>query len=214
MHTLLPELARTPSSWEEKSKALFRNTGSFGNGSAMRVAPLGAYFADDLEAVCSHAEYSSVITHSHPEGVAGAIAVAVAAALACQHGLNSWNATDFLHETIQHTPMSEVQLGIVKAAALPVDTPVKAAVRMLGSGARVSAQDAVPFCLWVAAHHLDSYQEALWTTVSGLGDRDTTCAIVGGIVVMSAGIESIPRSWLASRESIPVWFLNTINDPD
>ena len=35
-------------------------------------------------------------------------------------------------------------------------------------------------------------EDALWLTVSGLGDRDTTCAIVGSIVVLSAGIESIP----------------------
>jgi ADP-ribosylglycohydrolase len=65
----------------------------------------------------------------------------------------------------------------------------------------------VPFCLWAAAHHRGSYEEALWTTVSGLGDRDTTCAIVGGIVAMSAGVESIPKIWLESREPLPAWFL-------
>jgi ADP-ribosylglycohydrolase len=84
---------------------------------------------------------------------------------------------------------------------------VNKAVAVLGNGARISAQDTVPFCLWAAAHHLDDYQDALWTTVSGLGDRDTTCAIVGGIVAMSAGFESIPKSWLESREPIPAWFL-------
>jgi ADP-ribosylglycohydrolase len=35
-----------------------------------------------------------------------------------------------------------------------------------------------------------------------LGDRDTTCAIVGGIVALSAGRESIPPAWLAARESL------------
>jgi hypothetical protein len=36
----------------------------------------------------------------------------------------------------------------------------------------VSGQDTVPFALWSAACHLNDYEEALWATVSGLGDRD------------------------------------------
>jgi hypothetical protein len=59
--------------------------GSFGNGAAMRVAPLGAFFADQpLEVVCNQARLSAEVTHAHAEGIAGAIAVAVAAALAWQ----------------------------------------------------------------------------------------------------------------------------------
>ena len=108
--------------------------------------------------------------------------------------------------------MSDVHLGIVKALALPAGTTVEAAVGALGNGSKVSAQDTVPFSLWAAAHHLGDYQEALWTTVSGLGDRDTTCAIVGGIVAMSAGIKSIPASWLEAREPISAWF--RYPDPD
>jgi ADP-ribosylglycohydrolase len=207
MHGLLPDLARSPSAWKEKSEALFRGTGSFGNGAAMRVAPLGAYFADDLDAVSSQAEYSAVVTHSHPEAVAGAIAVATAAALAYQHKTKPLSPAEFLQQTSQRTPVSEVHRGIVKALALPHSTTVDSAVAALGNGSKVSAQDTVPFSLWAAAHHLDDYQDALWTTVSGLGDRDTTCAIVGGIVAMSAGLDSIPPFWLDSREPIPAWFL-------
>jgi hypothetical protein len=39
--------------------------------------------------------------------------------------------------------------------------------------------------------------------VSALGDRDTTCAIVGGMVALHAGVDSIPREWLACREPLP-----------
>lgn len=207
MHSLLPELANAPSRWKELSEALFHGTGSFGNGSAMRVAPLGAYFADDLDAVFNQAIYSSAVTHAHPEAVAGAVAVAFAAALAVEHKASSITPADFLRRISRATPSSEVQFGPERALALPPDTQVDKAVAVLGNGARISAQDTVPFCLWAAAHHLDDYQDALWTTVSGLGDRDTTCAIVGGIVAMSAGFESIPKSWLESREPIPAWFL-------
>jgi len=207
MHSLLPELADAPSLWKEKSESLFRGAGSFGNGAAMRVAPLGAYFADDLDAVLSQAEYSAVVTHSHPEGVAGAIAVATAAALAYEYKTAPMNPAEFLQKIARRTPSSDVQLGIMKALALPSETTVEAAVAALGNGAQVSAQDTVPFSLWAAARHLDDYQAALWTTVSGLGDRDTTCAIVGGIVVMSAGSESIPRAWMQAREPLPARFL-------
>ena len=81
MHRLLNQI-RGGEPWREAASSLFNGQGSFGNGSAMRVAPLGAYFADDLDRVAEQAELSSVITHKHPEAVAGAIAVAVSAALA------------------------------------------------------------------------------------------------------------------------------------
>lgn len=76
MHSLLPELAGHPTHWKDLSQQLFKGTGSFGNGAAMRITPVGAYFADDLEAVVKQAHLSAQITHSHPEGAAGAIAVA------------------------------------------------------------------------------------------------------------------------------------------
>jgi hypothetical protein len=43
----------------------------------------------------------------------------------------------------------------------------------------------------------------MWTTVAGLGDRDTTCAIVGGIVALSAAPATIPSTWVAAREPLP-----------
>jgi len=55
--------------------------------------------------------------------------------------------------------------------------------------------------------HLNHYEDAMWATVAGLGDRDTTCAIVGEIVVMLAGLESIPPLWIKAREPLPAWFL-------
>jgi ADP-ribosylglycohydrolase len=207
MHTLLPELVSAPSAWKTIAPSLFRGRGSFGNGAAMRIAPLGAYFADDLAKLTEQAELSAVVTHSHPEGVAGAIAVALAAALAWRHESSPNTPRDFLQEVCERTPESEVRRGLIKALALPTGTTVEAAVAALGNGSNVSAQDTVPFSLWAAAFNLDDYEAALWTTVSGLGDRDTTCAIVGGIVAMSAGVETIPVLWIQSREPIPAWFL-------
>ncbi|WP_253811168.1 ADP-ribosylglycohydrolase family protein [Nocardia amikacinitolerans] len=72
--------------WRELATASFGGKGSWGNGAAMRVAPLGAYFADDLDRLIADAAASAEITHAHPEGVAGAITVALGAALASLRG--------------------------------------------------------------------------------------------------------------------------------
>jgi ADP-ribosylglycohydrolase len=71
--------------WRDVAPRVFDGMGSYGNGAAMRVAPLGAYFADDLDEVRSQALSSAEVTHSHSEGKAGALAVALAAAWAWNH---------------------------------------------------------------------------------------------------------------------------------
>src|SRR3954469_8204964 len=81
MHGLLVRF-REGEPWHEAASRLFDGEGSYGNGAAMRVAPVGAYFADDVDAAVAHARRSAVVTHTHPEAVAGAIAVAAAAAWA------------------------------------------------------------------------------------------------------------------------------------
>ena len=204
MHELLASI-RQGGHWRHEAKALFGGQGSFGNGSAMRVAPLGAYFADDLDMVVDQAERSAVTTHCHREAVVGAIAVALATALAWQYGNSSQSpsAAEFLQQIHQRTPPSEVRKGIQRAIDFPQGIAVQTVASALGNGSRVTAQDTVPFALWSAACHLDDYQDALWATVSGLGDRDTTCAIVGGVVVMHTGVRGIPKEWLDCREPIP-----------
>jgi len=203
MHGLLPKLRREPACWRHESAALFGGSGSFGNGSAMRVAPLGAYFADDLETLIGQAKRSAVVTHSHSEAVAGAVAIAVAAALATTEG-TATPPRDFLNQVMVRIPTSAVRHGILRAIELGSEATVHQAVRILGNGTKISAPDTVPFCLWAASRHLSDFEEAMWTTVSALGDRDTTCAIVGGIVALSAGIQSIPKAWLECREPLPL----------
>ena len=206
MHDIVP-MMWLPGSWVSLSRRLFGGQGSFGNGAAMRVAPLGAYFADDLETAASQAFDSAIVTHAHPEAAAGAVAVAVGAALAWQgRDLRTRPIRpDFLDGILTLVPESQVRTGIERARDLPPETTVFQAARILGNGDGVSAQDTVPFVLWCAGQHLGSYEDALWLTVSGLGDRDTTCAMVGGIVALSAGAASIPDAWIAAREPLPLW---------
>jgi ADP-ribosylglycohydrolase len=153
------------------------------------------------------ARLSAEVTHTHPEGVAGAIAIAVAAAHAWRlRGTQSPpTKAAFLDLIVPHVPESEVATKIRRARDLPEGASVRLAITALGDSSAVSAQDTVPFTLWCAAQHLGSYEEAIWFTLSALGDRDTTCAIVGGIVSLFTGVEGIPSDWRSAREPFPAW---------
>jgi ADP-ribosylglycohydrolase len=194
---------RNGRSWRRESYANFRGHGSFGNGGAMRVAPLGGFFAEDLERCAREAHLSAEVTHAHAEGLAGAIAVAVAAALAWRRrGSTLPLGRDWLKKVRDLVPGGYVRDGIDEAIGLVADTPTERAAKLLGNGSGVTAPDTVPFCLWVASWFSHDYVEAIWQTVSALGDRDTTCAIVGGIVSLQVGHAGIPDEWRAAREAL------------
>jgi ADP-ribosylglycohydrolase len=187
--------------WKRASAAAFGEAGSKGNGGAMRVAPLGAWFAEDLDLVVSEACASAAVTHAHPEGQAGAMAVAVAAAVALRQRGNPHRqaAQAVFDEVLRRTPPGETRDGITKAAELGEAEPEQAA-KVLGNGFLVTAPDTVPYALWSATRHLDNYVEAIVETVAGDGDCDTTCAIVGGIVSLYVGVDGIPAAWRSARE--------------
>ncbi|QJW96214.1 ADP-ribosylglycohydrolase family protein [Frigoriglobus tundricola] len=225
-HRLLEQIG-SGTDWRYAAERVFPG-GSYGNGSAMRVAPLAGYFAEsDYAEVAHQARLSAGVTHAHPEGLAGAVATAVAGAYA-------WKNRDARGDTatkrglfdavLAHTPPSDVRRGIERAATFsfdlsaephvrlldynfatrPFDVSIEPVVRLLGNGSRISCQDTVPFCLWVAALHLDDYRTAIVQTIRAAGDIDTNCAIVGGIVALATGRAGIPADWLTDREELVV----------
>jgi len=200
MHSLLPIL--TAQNWRASAQELFDGQGSYGNGSAMRVPLLGAYFADDLDLLCEQARLSAIVTHAHPEAVAGAIATAVATALCARMKDESTDLEprEFLSRIIERTPDSETRRRLVECRDFPEHFTSEQVASRVGSGEAVACEDTVPFCCWCAAHENTHFSEAMWLTVAGLGDRDTTCAIVGGIV--GAKLEA-PDDWTQRREALP-----------
>lgn len=201
-HDLLQALNRG-ASWRQAAGEMFEGQGSYGNGGAMRAAPLGAYFAGETAELVEQARLSAEVTHAHADGQAGAIAVALAASFAHEHrdepGVTLGDA--LLAYVVEHTPGSATRDGIAQARRLFTQgASFTLAAEALGTGYRVSSQDTVPFCLFALVHHLDDYESAFWATVAGLGDRDTTCAIVGGIVALRA---EPPAGWVQAREALP-----------
>ncbi len=211
MHGFLARI-KNGASWRTEATNLFDGRGSFGNGASMRVAPLGAYFADDLNAVIEQARCSAEITHANPEGISGAIAVAVAAAIAWKLKQDNQRPTRqaFIDMVFPYIPAGVVSEKVRHARNLAPGSSLMLATSALGNGSQISAQDTVPLALWLAGEYLDNYEEALWQTVTAFGDIDTNCAIVGGIVSLYTGAEGIPAAWIERREPLPEWALGTV----
>lgn len=186
--------------WREVAPGVFDGMGSMGNGGAMRVAPVGAYFADDLDKVLYNARASAEVTHAHIEGITGAMAAAVASALLLNKklGLYSGAGEVFLCDVADKLPESDTKYKILSATSIQKESSIDFVVSVLGNGMMLTAQDTVPFCLWCAAYFYANVEEALWTAVSALGDRDTICAIVGGMV--SLYVDELPLQWLDHME--------------
>lgn len=184
--------------WRDLSRELFGG-GSYGNGSAMRVAPIGAYFATDLDRVAREARASAEVTHAHEEAHARAIAIAIATALVTT---GSTDGTAVLEEVVSKTPHGAVRSGIEKVSSL-LEAPVEDAVAELGDGREVCCHDTVPFALWCVAKHLGRFEDAIFAALEGTdapeADRDTMLAIVGGVVAMGS---PPPRVWLDALEPL------------
>ncbi len=184
------------------SPSLFHGQGAYGNGVAMRITPLGAYLADDPAEAARQARLSAEVTHAHPEGQAGAIAIAVAAAFLAGCAAEEVSCDRLFASVLNFTSACLTRQGLEQARELDPETSPQEAAEILGSSYCVSAQDTVPFVIWCAARSLDDFEDGLWRTASGLGDVDTTCAMVGGILATSPLIDQLPPEWLRAREPL------------
>ena len=111
----------------------------------MRAAPLGGYFADDLDRVVEHARRSAEVTHAHPEGIAGATAVAVAAAWTWRIGGGGGPSfASLIDLVLPYVPESEVHgrllaRGCTRLSGLPHCVVSRRFPCQLGYGGMVPA---------------------------------------------------------------------------
>ncbi|MBC9718344.1 ADP-ribosylglycohydrolase family protein [Streptomyces sp. TRM66268-LWL] len=196
-------LIREGGDWRELAAGLFKGQGSWGNGAAMRIAPLGAWYADDPEQATHQAEISAYTTHQHREAVVGAMAVAAAAALVAG-AKEPLTGRALLDGVVDLVPRSAVGAGLRRAADMLDYSDASTVAAVLGCGRRTSAHDTVPFALWSAARGLGDFATTFWTTAQVGGDVDTTCAIAGGVVA-AAQAGAPPGEWARRTEALPAW---------
>ena len=180
--------------------------GSMGNGSAMRIPPLGVWFAEDYDTVVKQAKLSAQITHFHPEGIAGAIAVALTSAAAFNtRNLSAQNARSEIHEVVMsNTPKSATKEMITSSFSIGLKKTIAEAVSELGNGANITCVDTVPFVIWNSLRCLDDLKEGMLSSVEAGGDCDTNTAMVAGIITARLGEEALPQEWMKKLEKLPV----------
>lgn len=145
---------------------------------------------------------SAEITHSNMEGITGAIAVAIATAIATESKIENLEISpiEFIERIVKELPDTDTKSKIKKSLSVPYHYNIETVKTILGNGSKIMVQDTVPFSIWCSAFNLMDFEEAIWKAVSVLGDRDTICAIVGGIVIMSTNA-GIPKDWMESVEN-------------
>ena len=211
MHELLNQLRLYPREVGKQlqlAAELYGGEGSLGNGAAMRAGPIGACYVSerdiDIDKVLYNAYTSAGTTHRHPDGMAGSVAVAVAAGLAAVSRSLSRPKLGFMFQFVaEHTPPGQVRDQLVRIASVPSWADPWEVAQEFGSGRGARADNTVPFAIWTAFHHLGDLTEALWATVAGFGDSDTTCAITGSIVAARTGLAGVDPRWLELLEPLP-----------
>lgn len=166
--------------------------GSFGNGAAMRVAPVGLAFRDDPPRLREQARFSALPTHRHPLGVEGAELLAVAVAHASRvERLNR----DALFEDLRSACSSaEYRDKLDEAARL--DSP--AGLARLGNG--IAATESVPTAIASFALAPESFAEAVGHVILLGGDTDTMAAMAGALSGAYLGLAGLPPRLVALLE--------------
>ena len=171
---------------------------SFGNGSAMRVSPVG-YYAKTLDEALQLAQISAEVTHSHPEGIIGA--QAVAASIFLVRNNEAHKIKDYLKNYCYYD-MDQIRKNW--------DT-----IRR-DYTFDVTCQGSVPEAIFCALKHLDSpdgYESTIREAVSLGGDADTQAAIAGGIAAVGSPVpDHILNECVDRLDPLLVDVIDSFND--
>jgi poly(ADP-ribose) glycohydrolase ARH3 len=173
--------------------------GSFGNGAAMRVAPVGLLYYDDPRALRDIAYHTAGITHSNELAMEGAALQACAVALAVLADPNSIKAEEFVGALRMFTKPGTYQEKL-KAIMRLLDNRAGTmqVVKELGNG--VEALHSVPTAIYSFLAN-PGFESAVTYAVSLGGDADTIGSMCGAIAGACYGIESLPARWIEKVEN-------------
>jgi len=185
--------------WDGAASKIYRG-GSFGNGSAMRVAPIGLLYSNNPAKLSEIAYKSSSITHSHELGKEGAALQAYAVALA----LNTPSDEEIDREAflLKLQNFAQTQLykeKIANTKELLGEQDRARVVAVLGNG--IEALNSVPTAIYCFLKQPKSYKDSVIYAISLGGDTDTIASMAGAILGAYLGIEAIPQEWRLKLEN-------------
>ena len=181
--------------WRSVLTAFFPD-GSFGNGAAMRVAPVGLLFADNLKKVAAEAREQALVTHAHPLGVEGAVLMAVAVALATRQG--PWSGDAFYGELYPFAREEEFQWLLRTAWKLKSDQ----SLACLGNSLEAHRSVATAIACFTGSP--DAYLPVIARALSQGNDVDTLMAMAGALSGARLGSAAIPQHLLKHLEQGPL----------
>ena len=169
--------------------------GSYGNGAAMRVAPIGLLFRNDLVKLQEQSRLSSLPTHLHPLGIEGARLIALAVAFASK--MDHFDRELFFSKLLAHCELEEFRQKIDRAANLQTVGELSS----LGNG--IEALESVPTAIASFSLTPNSYADTIANLIFLGGDTDTMAAMAGAISGAFLGMNAIPKSLIHHLESSP-----------
>lgn len=182
---------------DEAATSVFPD-GSFGNGAAMRVAPVGLVWRHDMNALRQAAHAQAAVTHAHPVGKDAAAAQARAVAVAANAGAFTVDDLRALAGSAQTEELRRTLAVAADVAARGDDDRLYPEIaEEIGTG--VLADQSVPAALFVAAT-AQTLPDAVVLSLALGGDVDTIAAMACAVLGVAAGADVIPTRWLDRLE--------------
>jgi poly(ADP-ribose) glycohydrolase ARH3 len=191
-------LLRAGEAWEAAADMVYKG-GSYGNGAAMRIAPVGVFYYDDIEALTKAAYGSSQITHAHPLGKEGAALLAYTIArLVSLDPTGRFEAYDLVSSLVQFAQddIYRQKMSTIKIFLSSAD--IQEVIIRLGNG--IEAFNSVPTAIYSFLSHYRSFKDAVVYAVSLGGDTDTIGAMTGALSGAYLGVDAIPENWKVKLE--------------
>jgi poly(ADP-ribose) glycohydrolase ARH3 len=169
--------------------------GSFGNGAAMRVAPVGLLFRDNRRRLWDQARLSALPTHLHPLGIEGAQLLALAVGHCSS--MVRFDRSTFFGELIQACESADYRAKIEQGARVQTSADLVA----LGNG--IEALHSVPTAIASFALTPESFEETISNVIFLGGDTDTLAAMAGALSGAYLGAGRLPSRLVGLLESSP-----------
>lgn len=179
------------------ARSLYGGLGSYGDGAAMRVAPISAFYPlNETSKLIEQVRLCSMITHTHPFGISGAMMQAYAVLLA----FNEVPVKDWMRYFFAFPMESVYKMKLQNISrCLERDASTSEGAQELGNGP--DAMGAVPAAIFAAMRNERSFSDAVLFAVGMGGDADTIGAMAGAIAGARFGLKGIPHEWFRDLEN-------------
>jgi poly(ADP-ribose) glycohydrolase ARH3 len=178
--------------------------GSFANGGAMRISPIGLTFRNASDEVLYEACKLAIISsHVHPEAVDGAFIIAKCVAWGIQFDpKKDLDEIQFLNEMKSASKTSSMKGNIeILIDSFSKNLDDEKVLLMVSEDFQIKAVDAVSVVLWTFVKYWKNPEDALIKIIGFGGDTDTTASILGGILGAIHGTYWIPHRWFDNIEN-------------